>query len=165
MRAGEERKGTGMIKDILVNLPVEGSRDVVTSFAVSVAARFGAHLTGVAFLYEPLMPVMVDMYGVPPGIIESQRIESEKAAKAAVARFEEAARLAGISGEARALDAPVGAAPSTFARIARRFDLSVIAQPEPKSACTEPHVRGSRAVRDGQTLAHRSLYPSGSSET
>ena len=35
-------------------------------------------------------------------------------------------------GEARALDAPVGAAPSTFARIARRFDLSVIAQPEPK---------------------------------
>ena len=121
-----------MIKDILVNLPVEGSRDVVTSFAVSGAARFGAHLTGVAFLYEPLMPVMVDMYGVPPGIIESQRIESEKAAKAAVARFEEAARLAGISGEARALDAPVGAAPSTFARIARRFDLSVIAQPEPK---------------------------------
>ena len=121
-----------MIKDILVNLPVEGSRDVVTSFAVSGAARFGAHLTGVAFLYEPLMPVMVDMYGVPPGIIESQRMESEKAAKAAVARFEEAARLAGISGEARALDAPVGAAPSTFARIARRFDLSVIAQPEPK---------------------------------
>ena len=52
-----------MIKDILVNLPVEGSRDVVTSFAVSGAARFGAHLTGVAFLYEPLMPVMVDMYG------------------------------------------------------------------------------------------------------
>jgi hypothetical protein len=38
MRAGEERKGTGMIKDILVNLPVAGSRDVVTSFAVSVAA-------------------------------------------------------------------------------------------------------------------------------
>ena len=120
-----------MIKDILVNLPVEGSRDVVTCFAVSGAARFGAHLTGIAFLYEPLMPIMVDMYGVPPGIIESQRIESEKAAKAAVARFEEAARLAGISGEARALDAPVGAAPSTLARIARRFDLSVIAQPEP----------------------------------
>ena len=138
-----------MIKDILVNLPVEGSRDVVTSFAVSVAARFDAHLTGIAFLYEPLMPVMVDMYGVPPGIIQSQRMESEKAAKAAVAKFEEAARLAGISGEARALDAPVGAAPSTLARIARRFDLSVIAQPEPKSACTEPRVRRSCAVRDG----------------
>jgi nucleotide-binding universal stress UspA family protein len=120
-----------MIKDILVNLPVDGSRDVVTGFAVSLAAKFGAHLTGVAFLYEPLMPVMVDMYGVPPGIIESQRIENEKAAKAVVARFEEAARLAGISGEARALDAPVGAAPSTLAGIARRFDLLVVTQPEP----------------------------------
>ncbi len=120
-----------MIKDIIVNLPVEGSRDAVTSFAVSVAARFGAHLTGFAFLYEPLMPVMVDSYGVPPGVIELQRIENEKVAKAAVARFDEAARLAGISGEARALDAPVGAAPATLARIARRFDLCVIAQPEP----------------------------------
>jgi hypothetical protein len=58
---------------------------------------------------------MVDMYGVPPGIIESQRIENETVAKAAVARFEEAARLVGISGKTRALDAPVGAAPSTLA--------------------------------------------------
>jgi nucleotide-binding universal stress UspA family protein len=120
-----------MIKDILVNLPVLGSRDPVTSFAASVAARFGAHLTGVAFLYEPLMPVMVDMYGVPPDIIQVQRIENEKASKTAVARFDEAARLAGISGEAHALDAAVGAAPSTLARMARRFDLSVVAQPEP----------------------------------
>ncbi len=120
-----------MIRDILVNLPVEGSRDAVTSFAVSVAARFSAHLTGVAFLYEPLTPVMVDGYGVPPSVIESQRIENEKAAKAAVATFEEAARLAGVSGAASALDAPVGAAPGTLGRIARRFDLSIVAQPEP----------------------------------
>jgi nucleotide-binding universal stress UspA family protein len=119
-----------MIKDILVNLPVEGSRDPVTSFAASVAARFGAHLTGVAFLYEPLSPVMVDRYGIPPSVIESQRIENEKAAKAAVARFNEAARFTGILGEAHPLDAPVGA-PGTLARMARRFDLSVVAQPEP----------------------------------
>ena len=37
-----------MIKDILVNLSVDGSRDVVTSFAVSVAAKFGAHLIVIA---------------------------------------------------------------------------------------------------------------------
>ena len=114
-----------MIKDILVNLPVMGSRDPVTSFAASVAVRFGAHLTGVAFLYEPLMPVMVDMYGVPSDVIQVQRIENEKASKTAVASLNEAARLAGISGEAHALDAAVGGAPSTLARMARRFDLSV----------------------------------------
>jgi nucleotide-binding universal stress UspA family protein len=120
-----------MIKDILVNLPVDGSRDPVTSFAVSVAARFGAHLTGIAFLDEPLMPVMIDMYGVPPDIIKLQRVENEKTAKATVARFDEAARLAGISGEAHPLDAAVGAAASALARMARRFDLLVVAQPEP----------------------------------
>jgi hypothetical protein len=71
------------------------------------------------------------MYGVPSDVIQVQRIENEKASKTAVARLNEAARLAGISGEAHALDAAVGAAPSTLARMARRFDLSVVAQPEP----------------------------------
>ncbi len=41
-----------MVKDIVVNLPVSGS-DVVTRFAASVAGHFGAHLTGVAFVYDP----------------------------------------------------------------------------------------------------------------
>ena len=52
-----------MIKDIVVNLPVGKSADVATSFAISLAAKFSAHLTGIAFRYEPLIPVMVDMYG------------------------------------------------------------------------------------------------------
>ena len=77
----------GMIKDIVVNLPVGKSADVAASFAVSLAAKFGAHLTGIAFRYEPVIPAMVDMYGVSPEIIESQREENEKTAKAAVARF------------------------------------------------------------------------------
>ena len=38
-----------MIKDIVVNLPVGKSADVATSFAVSLAAKFDAHLTGIAF--------------------------------------------------------------------------------------------------------------------
>jgi nucleotide-binding universal stress UspA family protein len=120
-----------MIKDIVTNLPVGKSRDVVTHFAISVAAKFDAHLTGIAFVYEPIIPAMVDMYGVPPDIIESQRVENEKTAKAAVARFDEAAGLAAISGEARTVNAPVDSAPGILASIARRFDLSVIAQPQP----------------------------------
>jgi nucleotide-binding universal stress UspA family protein len=138
-----------MIKDIVVNLPVGTSRDVATHFSVSVAAKLDAHLTGIAFLYEPLIPVMVDMYGVPPGIIETQRNENEKTAKAAVAKFDEAARLAGISGEARALDVPVADAPAMLARMARRFDLSVIAQPGPD----EPAL--------GRLLVEAALFESG----
>ena len=120
-----------MFKDIVVNLPLGKSRDVATHFAVSVAARFEAHLTGIAFRYDPFIPVL-DMYGVIlPELIASQRIENEKTARAAVAHFDDTVRLTTISGMARIVDAPVDAAPGTLASIARRFDLSVIAQPEP----------------------------------
>ena len=120
-----------MIKDIVVNLPVGKSADVATLFAVSLAAKFSAHLTGIAFRYEPLIPAMVDMYGVSPEIIESQREENEKTAKAAVARFDEAVRFTTVSGEVLTVDAPVDGAPGMLASIARRFDLSVIPQPQP----------------------------------
>ena len=120
-----------MIKDIVVNLSLLNSRDVAMDFAVSAAATFNAHLSGIAFVYDPVIPVMVDRYGIPAGVIDSQRIENEKAAKAAVARFDEAARRSALLAEARMLDAPVASAPGLFAHIARRFDLSVLGQPEP----------------------------------
>jgi nucleotide-binding universal stress UspA family protein len=119
-----------MIKDIVVNLSLHDSHDVAMDFAVSAAAAFNAHLAGVAFAYHPLAPMMVDMYAVPVEMIETQRSENQRAARAAVVRFEEAARRAALSAEARMLDAPVGNAPGVFAQIARRFDLSIVGQPE-----------------------------------
>ena len=74
-----------MIKDIVANLSLRDSPDVAMDFAVSVAVAFNARLAGIAFVYEPIIPVMIDMYGIPPDVIESQRVESERAAKAAVA--------------------------------------------------------------------------------
>ena len=47
----KSRRGTQRNRDDQghsVNLPVDGSRDVVTSFAVNVAANFGAHLIVIA---------------------------------------------------------------------------------------------------------------------
>jgi nucleotide-binding universal stress UspA family protein len=120
-----------MIKDIVVNLSVGPARDVATDFAVSVAATFDVHLSGIAFRYDPLVPVMADMYGIPSDVIESQRIENEKAAKAAVDKLDDAAKRAAVFAQARVLDAPVASAPNVFSHIARRFDLSVIGQPEP----------------------------------
>ena len=120
-----------MIKDIVVNLSLHDSRDVTMDFAVFTAAAFNAHLAGIAFVYHPFVPVMVDMYGVPGGVIESQRIENEKAAHAAVARFDEAARRSALSAEARGLEVPVSTAPGVFAQMARRFDLSILGQPAP----------------------------------
>jgi nucleotide-binding universal stress UspA family protein len=121
-----------MIKDIVVNLSLRDSHDVATDFAISTAATFEAHLAAISFVYEPLVPMMIDMYGVPSEVIESQRVENERAAKTAVGRFKAAARRAAVSAEARMLEAPVDTAPGLFAQIARRFDLSVVAQPEPE---------------------------------
>ena len=120
-----------MIKDIVANLSVGPARDVATDFAVSVAGTFDAHLAGIAFRYEPLIPAMVDVYGMPVDVIESLRVENEKAARAAMDRLDEAAKRAAVDAEARLVDAAVASAPNVFARIARRFDLSVIGQPEP----------------------------------
>ena len=120
-----------MIKDIVTNLSLRNSRDVAMDFAVSTAAAFDAHLAGLAFVYEPIIPAMVDMYGMPPEVIESQRVENENMAKAALGRFEDAARGAALSAEPRMVDAQVATAPGRFSDIARRFDLSVLGQPEP----------------------------------
>ena len=120
-----------MIKDIVANLSVGPARDVATDFAVSVAGTFDAHLAGIAFRYEPLIPAMVDVYGMPVDVIESLRVENDKAARAAMDRLGEAAKGAAVDAEARLVDVGVASAPNAFARIARRFDLSVIGQPEP----------------------------------
>ena len=60
-----------MIKDIVVNLSRAQFPDVAVHFAVSVAVAFNARLTGIAFVYEPIIPVMIDMYGIPPDVIKS----------------------------------------------------------------------------------------------
>jgi hypothetical protein len=93
-----------MIKDIVVNLPVGGAADNVAKFAASVAATLEAHLTGIAFRYGPLMPLMVDMYGVPPEMLESQREENDRAVEAAIASFNAAVRGLAVASSTHALE-------------------------------------------------------------
>jgi nucleotide-binding universal stress UspA family protein len=62
-------------------------------------------------------------------VIEGQRAESNKKARTAIARFEQAAKRAGISMETRIIDTSVAGAADQIGRIARRFDLAVVGQP------------------------------------
>jgi nucleotide-binding universal stress UspA family protein len=121
-----------MIKDLVVNLGLGKSRDVAGDFAISIAEAFGAHACGVAFAYEPVVPPSV-MGGIPAELIDVQWAASESAAAAALANFEAAAKRAGIAAEHRRLTASIGGAGDLFGRLARRFDLAVTAQAEPKS--------------------------------
>jgi nucleotide-binding universal stress UspA family protein len=118
-----------MMKDIVVALAPGASHDVAADYAMSVAARFDGHLTGIAFAYEPVMPGTV-MGSIPAGLIEASRVESRNIARAAAERFEKS-HTAGVSVETRVVDATLVGAADLFGRIARRFDLSVVAQHEP----------------------------------
>src|SRR4051794_16454333 len=90
-----EAPGAAMIKDLVVNLSV-GGRDVAGAYAVSLAEMFGAHVAGIAFSYEPVIPPTI-MGSIPASYIEAQREENDKAANEALAKFDEAARRAGVS--------------------------------------------------------------------
>jgi nucleotide-binding universal stress UspA family protein len=115
-----------MIKDLVVNLG-GGTPDGTADYAVSMAKAYGAHVVGVAFVYEPVIPGSL-LGGIPTDLIEVQREENAKAAKTAVGNFEAAATAAGVSAETRLLDASIAGASDLFGRIARRFDIAVVGQ-------------------------------------
>jgi len=119
-----------MIKDILVSLPVGRFSDSAVNYAVSVAAAFNAHLTGVAFVHEPFVPGTV-FGGAATGFVATYRAEVEKAAKAAVTKFEDATRRAGVSATSQTLESALADLDDLFTQVTRRFDLSVVGQIEP----------------------------------
>ena len=119
-----------MIKDLVVNLTVEAARDPAADFAVSIAAAFQAHIAAVAFAFDPVVtPAVLD--GLSSTWVDAQRDEFRAAAKAAIDRFEAAARREGLSAEHRFFETSLGDAIALFGRVARRFDLSVVKQQEP----------------------------------
>jgi nucleotide-binding universal stress UspA family protein len=123
--------GYDMLKDIIVNLTVDATHDAAADYAISVARAFEAHLAAISFAYEPVVPGSV-FGSVAVELIATHRAECEKAARAAVSSFEEAVRRTGVSAESRLQTVSVAEAASMFGRIARRFDLSVVAQAEPE---------------------------------
>src|ERR1700704_467679 len=127
--ASEQRPA--MIKDLVVNLSAGADTgvdvDVARDYAISVADAFRAHVFGIAFAYEPILPPSI-MGGLPPDIIEAQRAEGEAAANALIARFEGAARRTGLSAESRVIPTSFAGAAALFGPVARRFDLSVVRQ-------------------------------------
>ena len=84
-----------MIKDIVVNLNVGPGGGPAGDYAVSVASAVQAHLAGIAFVYDPIVPVSSADY-IPPEVIDKQIADSTAAAKSALDRFNTAANRAGL---------------------------------------------------------------------
>jgi len=140
-----------MIKDIVVNLSVIENDGYARDFAISVASAVGAHLTGIAFVLDPLMPVAANGY-IWPDVIETQRRANETAAQGAIDRFNAAAKRAGITVEPTKLPASFASAGEQFGRIARRFDLAIVAQAEPEKHAVEELIAESTLFESGRPV-------------
>jgi nucleotide-binding universal stress UspA family protein len=125
-----------MVKSIVVNLSVGEAADAATAYAVSVAAAFEAHVAGIAFCYETSI-AQFGYEGVAVSLIEEERAKAARAADAAIAKFEESVRRHGLSARSHRLEASFAGAGAQFATLARRFDLSIITQAEPRKVVPE----------------------------
>jgi len=140
-----------MIKDIVVNLSVGEADAFAGDYAVSVASALDAHVTGIAFVYDAIVPVAATGY-IPPEVIETQQCESEAAAKAALDRFAAATSRAGLSAEPVKVAASFAGAGEQFGLIARRFDLVVVGQAEPEKDTIEELIAESALFESGRPV-------------
>src|SRR6516162_9703785 len=124
-----------MIKDIVVNLNVWTTASSASDFAISVAAAFDAHLTGIAFLHSPIVPV-TGAGSVPAEVMVTQQ-DYQAAVATMQERFADASGRAGIKAELLTLSASLVSAGEQCGRIARRFDLAVGGQSEPETNASE----------------------------
>src|SRR6202040_369836 len=140
-----------MVKDIIVNLSVTKNDSTVGKYAVSVAAALEAHLTGVAFIYDPVVPISGAGY-IPAEVIEIQREDNETAADAAIKSFTAATDQAGISAEPLITNASLAGAGDHFARMARRFDLAIVGQAEPEISSMEQIIGETTLFESGRPM-------------
>lgn len=132
-----------MIKDVILNLERNKSRDFVRDYAITVARTFDAHLAGVAFADGANIPLgafadgaNVPVFivsgqmslGLPPDVIADILAENEEAARSAIQRFEAAVKGSVLSVEHRLVEVP-----ASFSEMARRYDLSVVMQSDNKN--------------------------------
>jgi len=129
------------MKNILVNLTSEGGNAVTVDYAISFAAAFESHLFGAVFAYVPTLGRSL-VHTTAARLLEAQRQTSATAAQAAVTRFENAARGAGVSAATRVFMTTLPGASDIFGPLARRFDLAIVAQPEPKRIAPEDLIIG-----------------------
>jgi nucleotide-binding universal stress UspA family protein len=140
-----------IIKDVVASLSVTEGGSFTGDYAVSVASAFEAHLTGIAFVYDPVIPVASTGY-IPPEIIETQQRDSQDAAKAAIDRFATATARNGVAAEPTMLPASFAGAGEQFASIARRFDLAIVGQAEPDKAAVEELIAESTLFESGRPV-------------
>lgn len=128
-----------MIKDIVVNLTPGPGDDPACRYAISLAETFNAHLTGVAFAYDPPWPpAITDLGGAQ--ILRSLLEKSRADAKSTAAQFEAAAKRSQLSVQALTPEATSSGAAEAIANLARTYDLAVLKQSSSRDDVTAQEI-------------------------
>jgi len=118
------------IRDIHVVVDLGGERRSV-SFAADLARSCEAHLTGVAFAFQPIIPVYTMAAPVPTDFIVSAQENAVAEAEAAGRKFEEIADGAGALYASRIIDSMPGDGFGGAVRSLTLTDLTVVGQQDP----------------------------------
>ena len=130
-----------MIKDLIVNLATGAERDPARDYALTIAEAFGAHIVGMAFAYEHVLPGYV-LGELPAELVTEAMLWHQKAAEAVVERFDADAKRGPLSAEHIVNKVLARDAPVVLASAARRFDLSVVMQSEPDGVDNDRLIEG-----------------------
>jgi nucleotide-binding universal stress UspA family protein len=124
-----------MIKDIVVNLTLGVETDPACRYAISLAEAYNAHITGVAFAYDPPWPPSI-LEGAVIDVYRTAKDDQQQKAKDALARFEHATKQSQLSAQPLMIEASLVDATDAFAALGRASDLVVVQQPEPDGSAS-----------------------------
>jgi nucleotide-binding universal stress UspA family protein len=118
-------------KDILIHVDADKTMAARTRVAIELARRYEAHLTGVCFAADPVIPAT--LFGmVPPSLLETQHEAAVERANAAAAGFRAAVTKAGLVSDCRVIECLEGDVAYLLSLHARHADLIFLGQPDPE---------------------------------
>lgn len=118
-------------RDVIVPLSTHENRKATNDYALSLAKQFDASVTGLAFAFDPIIPVSGPFDAVPASLIEEMASRSETDAQHNATAFEQAAKNLGVQAMTKKVHAGFRESEDHFAEAARSFDLAVVPQNKP----------------------------------
>jgi nucleotide-binding universal stress UspA family protein len=115
------------VKDIIVAISSRDAADPGRDYALSMASACGAHVTAATYPIVPEIPGTL-YPGFAANLAKKVQDEAEASAKAARARFEQAARNAHVDSSFYGFSASVPIATTDFAARLRTADIGILTQ-------------------------------------
>ncbi|MHA1158207.1 MAG: universal stress protein [Alphaproteobacteria bacterium] len=121
---------TSRMRDIHVVIDLGGDQRPVR-IATDLAGRYDAHLTGLSFAFQPIIPVYTMAAPVPTDFIVAAHEHAIADAKSAAEEFRKIAQASGVVFDARSLEAMPGDGFVNAVRAFQLSDLVVVGQQNP----------------------------------